>query len=83
MMDREEVSSIIKLPEVSSPDLIKINPGLVGYYKVNYDLKEFSKLYDAVSYKALDLVDRLNILDDLFSLIESGRAKSVDGLRLF
>ena len=49
MMDREEVSSIIKLPEVSSADLIKINPGVVGYYKVNYDLKELSKLYDAVS----------------------------------
>ena len=32
--------------------------------------------------KALPPVDRLNILDDLFSLISAGKAKTTDGLRL-
>ena len=65
-----------------SSEWIKINPGVVGYYRVNYDPEDLSKLCDAVSNKALDPVDRLNILNDLFSLIAAGRAKSVDGLRL-
>ena len=44
MMDWEEDSCTVKLPEVSSAELIKINPGVVGYYRVNYDPEELSKL---------------------------------------
>ena len=64
------------------PKLIKLNPGVVGYYRVNYDTESLSKLCDAVASKALSPVDRLNVLDDLFSLIAAGKANTVEGLRL-
>jgi len=82
MLDAESESCSIKLPGVGPKDWIKLNPGVVGYYRVSYSPDMLTKLCDAVSTKALCPVDRLNILDDLFSLIAAGKANTVDGLRL-
>ena len=82
MMEREAGSCTVRLPNTSSDDWIKLNPKVVGYYRVHYDTESLSKLCDAVSTKALSPVDRLNVLDDLFSLIAAGKANTVDGLRL-
>merc|ERR1719204_564470 len=82
MLDAESESCSIKLPGVGPKDWIKLNPGVVGYYRVSYSPDMLTKLCDAVSSKALSPVDRLNVLDDLFNLIAAGKANTVDGLRL-
>ena len=33
MMDREEEVTTVRLPGVSSGDWVKLNPGVVGYYR--------------------------------------------------
>ena len=51
MMDREEDSCTVKLPGVSSSEWIKINPGVVGYYRVNYDPEEAKSLETSTRYE--------------------------------
>jgi len=82
MMEREAGTCTVRIPNISSDAWVKLNPGVVGYYRVNYDTESLSKLCDAVASKALSPVDRLNVLDDLFSLIAAGKANTVEGLRL-
>ena len=33
MMDREEEVTTVRLPGVSAGDWVKLNPGVVGYYR--------------------------------------------------
>lgn len=54
----------------------------MGYYRVAYDREEMERLTKAVQTKELSPVDRLQIIDDLFSLIMAGEASTVEGLRL-
>jgi len=82
MMDREAQQTTVRLPNVAPSDWVKLNPSVVGFYRVHYSQSELGLLCDAVKAKALPPVDRLNILDDLFSLISAGKAKTTDGLRL-
>eukprot|EP00092_Neocalanus_flemingeri_P031425 GFUD01034131.1.p1 GENE.GFUD01034131.1~~GFUD01034131.1.p1 ORF type:complete len:618 (-),score=220.02 GFUD01034131.1:111-1754(-) len=82
MMNQELQETMVTLANVSPNDWVKLNPGVVGFYRVNYGSADLARLCDAVKAKSLPAVDRLNILDDLFSLISAGKAKTSDGLRL-
>jgi len=82
MMNKEMKETILTLPNVSETDWVKLNPGMVGFYRVNYSAPELTMLCEAVKTKSLSPVDRLNILDDLFSLISAGKARTSDGLKL-
>eukprot|EP00092_Neocalanus_flemingeri_P017029 GFUD01018417.1.p1 GENE.GFUD01018417.1~~GFUD01018417.1.p1 ORF type:complete len:864 (-),score=303.30 GFUD01018417.1:270-2861(-) len=82
MMDREAEQTTVRLANVAASDWVKLNPSVVGFYRVHYSQTELGLLCEAVKSKALPPVDRLNILDDLFSLIAAGKAKTADGLRL-
>jgi len=61
---------------------VKLNPGVVGYYRTKYSQDQLVLLCEAVKNKALPAVDRLNILDDLFALIAAGKYCTSQGLRL-
>ena len=53
--------------QVSPFAWVKLNLSVVGYYRVNYaDPEDLARLCEAVSSGALQAVDRLNVLDDLF-----------------
>ena len=53
--------------QVSPSAWVKLNPGVVGFYRVNYaDPEDLARLCEAVSSGAMEAVDRLNVLDDLF-----------------
>merc|ERR1719186_1848667 len=81
-MNQEMKETVVTLPNVAPNDWVKLNPGVVGFYRVNYSPPDLARLCEAVKTKSLPPVDRLNILDDLFSLISAGKAKTSDGLRL-
>ena len=82
MLDRDEVETVVRLPNVPSTAWVKLNPGVVGFFRVQYPENELQLLQEAIKSKSLPSVDRLNVLDDLFSLIAAGKAKTSEGLRL-
>lgn len=82
MLERDEVETIVKLKGVGADKWVKLNPGVVGFYRVNYAESDLQLLQEAVTNKNLEPVDRLNILDDLFSLVAAGKAKTSEALRL-
>jgi glutamyl aminopeptidase len=58
----------------SGTDWVKFNVGQFGYYRVNYPEKEwlqFGKLLQN-SHETLSTKDRANLINDAFSLAESG-----------
>ena len=38
MMDREEEVTTVRLPGVSAGDWVKLNPGVVGYYRWEWEI---------------------------------------------
>ena len=48
---------------------VKVNPGCVGYFRVQYCNELLEKLVVAIKNKSLPSVDRLNIQNDMFSLV--------------
>ncbi len=53
-------------------ELIKLNLGAVGYYRVRYDDATAAAL--ARGFAAMAAEDRVNLLDDAWALVEAGRA---------
>ena len=80
IMDKQTMNITIK--NIKPNSWIKLNPGFVGFYRVLYDQKDLERLYSGVQSPMLSSLDRLNILDDMFSLISAGKASTVDGMRL-
>ncbi len=64
-------------------DWFKLNPSFYGYYRVQYLNKDDSShLRKAIASKALGEVDRLSLIDDLFALVQAGKASTVEALEL-
>lgn len=78
----EKESMEIVLDNVSSDDWIKINPGTVGYYRTRYSKEMLEKLMPAVESMQLPPLDRLGLIDDMFAMVQAGKASTVDVLRL-
>ncbi|HTY68514.1 MAG TPA: M1 family metallopeptidase [Alphaproteobacteria bacterium] len=51
---------------------IKLNLGNIGYYRVSYDAETRTALLDRFS--TLAAADQINLLDDLWALVEAGQA---------
>jgi len=82
MLEREEEETVVRLPATPATAWVKLNPGVVGFYRVQYGAADLQLLREAVTARSLPPVDRLNVLDDLFSLVAAGRARTSEGLRL-
>jgi len=52
-------------------DAVKLNPGDVGYYRVQYDAAMLAALTRSI--ERLMPVDRANLLGDIWALVEAGR----------
>ncbi|XP_053201788.1 puromycin-sensitive aminopeptidase-like [Panonychus citri] len=60
------------IPNVSPNDWIKLNPKVIGFYRVNYSTEMLNQFKSAISSKQLVAVDRLQILNDSWALALSG-----------
>jgi len=78
----DEKTCDITLANIKPGDWFKLNPSFVGFYRVLYSPEDLERLCAAIKTKNLSPLDRLNVLDDVFSLISAGQAQTVDGLRL-
>lgn len=56
----------------------QLNPGTVGFYRVKYPAEMLEQFLPAIEQKLLLPVDRLNLLDDLFALVQSGQTSTTN-----
>merc|ERR1712038_1154172 len=81
----EDKSMTVTIDGLDESTWYKINPEFVGYYRVAYDDADpnnMEMLKAAIQSQGLSEVDRLGLLDDLFALVQAGKAKAVDALKL-
>ncbi|XP_067931273.1 puromycin-sensitive aminopeptidase-like [Watersipora subatra] len=75
-------SSTVSLDGVKAGDWIKLNPGTIGVYRVQYSSAMLDSLIPAVSNMSLPARDRLGLQNDLFALARAGLSSSVDVLKV-
>ena len=81
LLDSKE--TIVTLDNMKEEDWFKVNTGCVGYYRVHYqDEQDLNRLKPAIENKILGEVDRLSLIDDLFALVQAGKAETTDALEL-
>jgi len=67
--------------ELALDQWFKLNPSSVGTYRVSYSSELLSKFLPGISNQTIAPLDRLNLLDDIYALVLSGRQSSVDLLK--
>ncbi|XP_017757127.1 PREDICTED: puromycin-sensitive aminopeptidase isoform X2 [Eufriesea mexicana] len=76
-----EKSQEIRVENVGEDDWVKLNPGLVGFYRTHYSPEAMDLLFPAVKDHTLDPLDRLGLLDDMFAMVKAGHASTVEVLK--
>ncbi|XP_061840322.1 puromycin-sensitive aminopeptidase isoform X1 [Nerophis lumbriciformis] len=80
LLDKPEIT--VTLPGVSPDQWIKVNPGTVGFYRIQYSSAMLESLLPAIRDLSLQPVDRLSLQNDLFSLSRAGMISTVEVLKL-
>lgn len=70
LVDGQDFPMQIHLQACNPDDWIKINPGQIGFYRVNYSPEMLQRLIPAI--QTLESVDRLGLESDLFALSSAG-----------
>eukprot|EP00795_Rhopilema_esculentum_P013378 gene13378-4237_t len=79
LTDKEMVIFVNNVPEDS---WVKLNPGQVCFYRVNYATEMLDALIPAIKDQSLRPIDRLGIQNDLFALTQAGLKSTVDYLHV-
>ena len=80
LMDSKEITVTL---DNNGLEWFKVNPNYLGYYRVHYSNEEdLKRLTPAIEAKTLSEVDRLGIIDDLFALVQAGKASTSDALEM-
>lgn len=80
LLDKKSMEVVID--GVTEDDWIKINPGTVGYYRTSYSQFMLDQLLPAVTDNVLPPLDRLGLFDDMFAMVQSGQASTVEVLQM-
>jgi puromycin-sensitive aminopeptidase len=67
---------------VKESDWVKVNPGTVGFYRVQYSPEMLGLFRDAIRNKTLPPLDRLGLLDDAFAMVQAGQTTTMAVLDL-
>lgn len=59
----------LKVENAFPNEWVKINPGLYGFYRVQYNIKTLENFIDAIQDKTMPPVDRFNIQSDHFAMV--------------
>lgn len=78
----DKKSMEIELDDVDESDWVKINPGTVGYFRTRYSAEMLDQLIPAIRNQTLPPLDRLGLGDDMFALVQAGRASTSEFLKL-
>ncbi|XP_061626215.1 puromycin-sensitive aminopeptidase [Phyllopteryx taeniolatus] len=80
LLDKPQTT--VTLQDVTPNQWIKINPGTVGFYRIQYSSHMLKSLLPGIRDLSLQPVDRLSLQNDLFSLSRAGMISTVEVLRL-
>ncbi|XP_032890816.1 puromycin-sensitive aminopeptidase isoform X2 [Amblyraja radiata] len=80
LLDQPEMTITVK--NVKPHQWIKLNPGTVGFCRIQYDPTMLERLLSSVQNLALPPVDRLGLQNDLFSLARAGIVSTVEALKV-
>ncbi|ODM99382.1 Puromycin-sensitive aminopeptidase [Orchesella cincta] len=80
LMDSQSMT--VTIPNVSENEWVKLNPGTIGFYRVQYPPEILEQFLPAIQQKVLPPVDRLGLLDDVFALVQSGQTGTTNVLKL-
>ncbi|RWS09721.1 Puromycin-sensitive aminopeptidase-like protein [Dinothrombium tinctorium] len=69
------------LNDVKPEQWVKLNYGFFGFYRVHYPSSMLSQFIPAIKNKSLSALDRLNLQNDLFAIVKSGKASTVQLLK--
>ena len=75
-------SDQITVEGVGANDWFKINPGFIGFYRVNYSQDILSKLISVIENGQLNCFDRLNIVSDVHAMATTGQTSFATYLEL-
>ena len=78
----ENRSQEIVLEDVKPGEWVKFNPGMTSFCRVNYPPEMLELFQQSIVDKSLGTIDRLNIQNDLFALVRSGKISSDRVLKL-
>ncbi|CAH3113617.1 unnamed protein product [Porites lobata] len=78
----EEDSCILAVSGIGQGQWIKLNPGQVGFYRVQYSSAMLERLLPAIRDNSLPPRDRLGLQSDLFALAEAGLASTTEFLKV-
>lgn len=78
----ESRSIELRIPNVTNDEWIKLNPGTVGFYRVQYSSEMLNSLLPAIKDKTLPALDRLGLQNDLFAMVQAGRTSTIEILKL-
>ncbi|XP_068751963.1 puromycin-sensitive aminopeptidase-like [Montipora capricornis] len=78
----EEKSSVLVVGGVGQDEWIKLNPGQVGFYRVQYSSAMLELLLPAIRDNSLPPRDRLGLQSDLFALAQAGLVPTTEFLKL-
>lgn len=80
LVDGQDFPMQIHLQGCNPDDWIKINPGQIGFYRVNYSPEMLQRLTPSI--QTLESVDRLGLESDLFALSYAGYTTTDNFLNL-
>ncbi|RWS23543.1 Puromycin-sensitive aminopeptidase-like protein, partial [Leptotrombidium deliense] len=80
LLDSKSTETV--LTGVSPNEWIKLNPNCVSFYRVHYTSEMSSQFLSSVKDKSMPPLDRLGLQNDLFAMVQEGRASTVDLLKL-
>lgn len=65
----EERETEVTINGIGESEWVKLNPGSVGFYRVQYSTEMLQMFKPAVSDLSLPPLDRLGLLGDIFALV--------------
>uniref|UniRef100_A0AAR2KT23 Aminopeptidase n=1 Tax=Pygocentrus nattereri TaxID=42514 RepID=A0AAR2KT23_PYGNA len=80
LLDQPE--SAVTIPNLGPDKWVKINPGTIGFYRIQYSSAMLESLLPGIRDLTLLPVDRLGLQNDLFSLSRAGMISTVEVLKL-
>ena len=78
----ENRSQEVILEGIEPNEWVKLNPGMTSFFRVNYPSEMLELFLPAITDKSLSGIDRLNIQNDLYALMRSGKVSSDRILKL-
>lgn len=75
-------NSSVTIPNVGADDWIKLNQDAIGVYRVHYSREMLHQLFPAIESKVLLSLDRLELQNDLFALVQAGKSRSIEVLKM-